>query len=58
MPWKFYPSQRSVVVTPGEATLAFYKATNTSKEPITGIATYNVVPQQVFLQIFIYSLFE
>jgi cytochrome c oxidase assembly protein subunit 11 len=47
MPWKFVPSQSSIYVTPGEPALAFYKATNLSSAPITGIANYNVVPFQV-----------
>jgi cytochrome c oxidase assembly protein Cox11 len=36
MPWRFFPAQRSVTVRPGESTLAFYTAHNTSDEPITG----------------------
>lgn len=42
--WKFTPQQRQVTVLPGETALAFYTATNQSKEDIIGIATYNVTP--------------
>lgn len=44
VPWRFSPLQNEVVVLPGETALAFYVARNLSKEPITGIATYNVTP--------------
>lgn len=44
VPWKFTPLQSEVVVLPGETALAFYLAENKSKQPITGIATYNITP--------------
>lgn len=44
--WKFSPTQRSVRIHPGQSTLAFYTAHNTSNESITGVSTYNVAPQQ------------
>lgn len=44
MPWKFRPSQKEVRIVPGETALAFFKATNKSDKPITGVATYNVTP--------------
>ncbi|PXF46573.1 Cytochrome c oxidase assembly protein COX11, mitochondrial [Gracilariopsis chorda] len=44
VPWRFTPLQSEVVVLPGETALAFYTARNLSKDPITGIATYNVTP--------------
>lgn len=44
--WKFYPTQRSVQIKPGESTLAFYTAQNNSDRSITGVSTYNVTPQQ------------
>lgn len=44
MPWKFTPCQREVTVIPGETALAFYNAKNTSKDQLSGIATYNIVP--------------
>ncbi|KAJ2239625.1 Cytochrome c oxidase assembly protein cox11, mitochondrial, partial [Coemansia sp. RSA 454] len=45
--WSFKPEQRHVTVVPGETTLAFFKAYNNSDKPIVGVATYNVVPEQV-----------
>ncbi|KAI0342852.1 hypothetical protein BDW22DRAFT_1357385, partial [Trametopsis cervina] len=47
LPWSFIPQQRHVSVLPGETSLAFYKAKNTSKQDIIGIATYNVTPDRV-----------
>ncbi|KAK4998860.1 Cytochrome c oxidase assembly protein cox11, mitochondrial [Elasticomyces elasticus] len=48
LPWKFTPQQREVRVLPGETALAFYTATNLSKEEdIIGVATYSVTPAQV-----------
>jgi cytochrome c oxidase assembly protein subunit 11 len=47
LPWKFVPQQREVRVLPGETALAFYTATNNSKEDIIGVATYSVTPGQV-----------
>lgn len=48
LPWKFTPQQREVRVLPGETALAFYTATNNSKdEDIIGVATYSVTPGQV-----------
>ena len=44
MAWTFEPEQRTVDVKVGETTLAFYTATNTSDQPITGEATFNVSP--------------
>ena len=46
LPWRFQPTQRSVKVHPGQRTLAFYTAHNTSDHAITGVSTYNVAPQQ------------
>jgi cytochrome c oxidase assembly protein subunit 11 len=46
MPWKFTPTQKNVVVTPGETTLAFFTAKNKSKQAVTGVATYNVQPNK------------
>jgi len=44
LPWSFTPLQKVMQVIPGEPALAFYLATNHSKEPIVGVATYNVIP--------------
>jgi cytochrome c oxidase assembly protein subunit 11 len=49
MPWKFFPTQQSVKVVPGETALAFYTVKNKSKKAITGIATYNVHPPKAGL---------
>ncbi len=45
LPWQFEPAQRTVDVKIGDNTLAFYRATNTSDQPITGSATFNVTPE-------------
>lgn len=46
-PWQFEPLQRSMDIQVGETALAFYRATNTSDRPITGVASYNVTPFKV-----------
>ena len=45
MPWIFRPVQRQVTIKVGEPTLAFYRAFNPTSRPITGQATFNVVPE-------------
>ncbi len=45
--WSFQPVEKSVRVHPGEETLVSYRATNKTKDRITGTATYNVTPQIV-----------
>ncbi|KAF9033278.1 hypothetical protein BDZ89DRAFT_1063019 [Hymenopellis radicata] len=47
LPWTFKPQQKTVNVLPGETSLAFYTAKNTSNKDIIGIATYNVTPDRV-----------
>ena len=47
LPWSFVPQQKFISVLPGESSLAFYKAKNTSDKDIIGIATYNVTPDRV-----------
>lgn len=42
--WTFEPVQRSMELKVGETALAFYRATNNSNQPITGVASYNVTP--------------
>lgn len=43
--WEFRPEQREVTLKIGENALAFYRATNTSSQPLTGTATFNVTPE-------------
>ena len=47
MPWKFAPEAPSDTVAIGARDMAFFTATNTGTKPITGTATYNVVPEEV-----------
>ncbi|HZT88102.1 MAG TPA: cytochrome c oxidase assembly protein [Stellaceae bacterium] len=42
--WEFRPLQPVVTVRPGEQKLVFFRAVNRTAEPITGRATFNVVP--------------
>jgi cytochrome c oxidase assembly protein subunit 11 len=44
LPWRFKPEQRQISLKVGESALAFYSATNLGDTPITGRATFNVVP--------------
>lgn len=46
MPWSFRPTQASDTVTIGERDIATYIARNDSDQPITGMATFNVTPEQ------------
>ena len=43
-PWEFEPLQREMTVRVGETALAFYRATNHTDRPVTGVASYNVSP--------------
>ena len=45
--WNFFPLQREKITNLGESTLAFYEARNYSDRPITGFATFNVVPLKI-----------
>ena len=44
MPWTFRPMQTRMDLKIGETGLAYYEAINTSDQPITGTASYNVAP--------------
>jgi cytochrome c oxidase assembly protein subunit 11 len=44
LPWTFTPTERVVDLPSGERRITWYRATNTSSEPVTGVATYNVSP--------------
>lgn len=46
LPWRFRPEQREVRLRLGEETLVHYTALNTSDRPVTGTATFNVVPEK------------
>ena len=43
--WTFQPDIPTLDVRIGEETLAFYRAKNTSQQPLTGTATFNVAPE-------------
>jgi cytochrome c oxidase assembly protein subunit 11 len=45
--WEFQPVQSSVTVHPGEEKVIAYRATNLTKEPVTGTATFNVTPAKI-----------
>lgn len=49
LPWVFEAQQVSQEVRIGDTGLAFYKVTNNGKTPITGRASYNVVPESAGL---------
>jgi cytochrome c oxidase assembly protein subunit 11 len=42
--WSFEPVVRTVDVRIGESTLAFYRATNLTDQPLVGTSTFNVSP--------------
>ncbi|MBW8783739.1 MAG: cytochrome c oxidase assembly protein [Novosphingobium sp.] len=46
MPWVFHPEQTSQTMHLGARSLAFFIARNASDHPITGVASYNVEPEQ------------
>jgi cytochrome c oxidase assembly protein subunit 11 len=46
MPWTFRPSQTTDTVTIGERDIATFVARNDSEQTITGVATFNVKPEQ------------
>lgn len=46
MPWKFYPEQATDTVALGARDLAVFIARNDTDKPITGVATFNVEPEQ------------
>lgn len=47
LPWRFRPDQRQVRLRLGEDTLVHFTAANLSDQPMTGTATFNVVPEKV-----------
>jgi cytochrome c oxidase assembly protein subunit 11 len=46
LPWRFQAAQREVHIHLGEERLVHYTATNLSDEPLTGMATFNIVPEK------------
>src|SRR5688500_6933447 len=46
MPWTFRPRQVTDTVQIGQRDMAIYDATNHSSVPVTGIASFNVEPEQ------------
>lgn len=46
MPWQFKPTQVTDTVAVGARDMTVYTARNTSNEPVTGMATFNVEPEQ------------
>lgn len=49
LPWSFTPNQVSQDVKIGDTGLAFYRVTNNGKTPLTGRASYNVIPESAGL---------
>jgi len=46
MPWSFTPLQTTQTIQLGERSMALFTARNDSDKPVTGSATFNVVPEQ------------
>ncbi|MDH3242402.1 MAG: cytochrome c oxidase assembly protein [Alphaproteobacteria bacterium] len=46
LPWSFQPVNPKVTLRVGQNALVYYRATNVSSEPITGVATFNVTPHK------------
>lgn len=46
LPWKFNADRASVVVPLGQDELASYTGRNQADRPVTGVATYNVMPEK------------
>jgi cytochrome c oxidase assembly protein subunit 11 len=44
--WQFEPIDKIMTVKLGETAIVKYRATNPTEKPLTGSATYNVVPDQ------------
>jgi cytochrome c oxidase assembly protein subunit 11 len=47
LPWKFAPDQLEIAVNLGDERIAFYHAENQARQPVTGMALYNVTPEKV-----------
>jgi cytochrome c oxidase assembly protein subunit 11 len=46
MPWAFKPTRPTQSITIGQRDIATYTARNDGSKPITGMATFNVTPEQ------------
>lgn len=46
LPWRFEPETSALVLRTGETATVFYRVTNLSDRPSTGMASYNVSPDQ------------
>lgn len=46
LPWEFKPGERLVEANVGEQMLTYYTAENLTQQPVSGHATYNVVPHK------------
>src|SRR5262249_53728691 len=44
LPVAFTPAQRAQTLRIGETSVAFYRVRNTSDQPVTAVATFNVAP--------------
>lgn len=49
MPWQFKAEQVEMTLRIGENGLAFYEAYNPTDQPVAGVASYNVMPDQAGL---------
>jgi cytochrome c oxidase assembly protein subunit 11 len=46
LPWQFRPVQEEIRLPLGDEQLAYYTARNEAKNPVTGVALYNVTPDK------------
>jgi cytochrome c oxidase assembly protein subunit 11 len=46
LPWRFEPETGAVSIVTGETATVFYKVTNLSDRPTSGMASFNVTPDQ------------
>lgn len=46
LPWAFRPERATDTIALGQRDLAFFVAKNNSDKPVTGVATFNVEPEQ------------
>lgn len=44
--WRLTPSISKMKIYPGDPALTFYTAENLRNEPVTGVATYNIMPSK------------